>query len=73
LVWIESCGVFIYPFTLNFLVDTGSQTSYIKLSSVYHLKDFIDYKQTKTLSGISHSLVKTLGQMNIGIFLDTMK
>lgn len=55
---------------LNFIIDTGSSFSFVKLSKIRHRYREIDGRDTRILSGIGVDTVTTVGTMEMIIFVD---
>lgn len=56
--------------TIDFIIDTASQASYIKFSLVSHLDYLIFTHNVRILTGISNTTGRTEGEITIGLFLD---
>lgn len=55
---------------LNFIIDTGSNYSFVKLGSVTSFRHLIDHSKVRKLSGIGSDIVTTLGVLDFYVHVD---
>lgn len=57
---------------LDFIIDTGSNLSFIKLECIEFLRDQVDLNDRRKLSGIGKDVVETFGQLSVNIYIDNI-